>query len=78
MGHVLVAYYAIVHTGVSHSPAESNYASTDNTGGLQLCVCVCAREETVKTTDNEGLGSLRGKRGRESILSVNKSTMFHF
>lgn len=37
-------------------------------------------EETVKTTENKGLGSQRGKWGWDSILikSVNMSTMFHF
>lgn len=72
--YVIVAY-AIVRAAVSHSSAESNYVSTDNTA-----LCVCEIEKTVKTTDNEGLGSLRVKQGRDSILikSVNKSTMFHF
>lgn len=78
----MIVAYAIVHTVSSHSAAESNYVSTDNTGGFQLCVCVCVceKEKTVKTTDNESLGSLRGEQGLDSILikSVNKSTMFHF
>ena len=72
--YVIVAY-AIVHAAVSHSSAESNYVSTDNTA-----LCACEIEKTMKTADNEGLGSLRVKQGRDSILikSVNKSTMFHF
>lgn len=42
--YVIVAY-SIVHEVVSHRPAESNYVSTDNTGGLQLCVCVYVKEK---------------------------------
>lgn len=50
---------------------------TDNTV-VDSFVCVCGGEQTVETTHNEGLGSLRGKQERDSILTVNKSTMFHF
>lgn len=50
VGYVKVAC-AIVHTVVSHSPAETNNVIPDNTDGLQLCVCVvCVRvkEKTVR------------------------------
>lgn len=49
----VIAAYAIVDTLLSHSPAESNYARADSTGGV-TAMCVCEREKTVRTTDNEG------------------------